>query len=38
MSAEVTDRIGGLSANEVAERKARGEVNAPPPAPGRTYR
>ena len=38
MSAEVIDHIGGLSSNEVAERKARGEVNAPPPAPGRTYR
>jgi cation-transporting ATPase E len=39
MTAEVvTDPIGGLSANEVAARKARGEVNAPPPAPGRTYR
>src|SRR5919202_1563227 len=38
MTAEATDHIGGLSANEVAARKARGEVNAPPPAPGRTYR
>jgi cation-transporting ATPase E len=38
MTAEVTDPIGGLSADEVAARKARGEVNAPPPPPGRTYR
>src|SRR5919199_597293 len=38
MTAESTNHISGLSANEVAERKARGEVNAPPPAPGRTYR
>src|SRR5919202_3515051 len=38
MTAEVTDHVSGLSANEVAARKARGEVNAPPPAPGRTYR
>src|SRR3954471_9467370 len=38
MTAEVTDHISGLSANEVAARKARGEVNAPPPPPGRTYR
>ena len=38
MTAEVTDPVGGLSANEVAARKARGEVNAPPPPPGRTYR
>src|SRR5919205_705294 len=38
MTAEVTDHVGGLSADEVAARKARGEVNAPPPAPGRTYR
>ena len=36
--ADVTDHISGLSENEVATRKARGEVNAPPPAPGRTYR
>jgi cation-transporting ATPase E len=36
--ADVTDRSGGLSASEVAARKARGEVNAPPPPPGRTYR
>src|ERR687886_550791 len=36
--ADITDHISGLSENEVATRKARGEVNAPPPAPGRTYR
>jgi cation-transporting ATPase E len=30
--------MGGLSAGEVAERKARGEVNVPPPSPGRSYR
>jgi cation-transporting ATPase E len=35
---DVTDHISGLSADEVATRKARGEVNAPPPATGRTYR
>jgi cation-transporting ATPase E len=35
---EVAQRIGGLSAGEVAERKARGEVNVPPPSPGRSYR
>src|ERR687885_1202909 len=38
MTAEATDHVGGLSADEVATRKARGEVNAPPPPPGRTYR
>src|SRR5919199_4436777 len=38
MTAEATDHVGGLSANQVAARKARGEVNAPPPPPGRTYR
>src|ERR687883_140542 len=38
MTADVTGHISGLSAAEVAVRKARGEVNAPPPAPGRTYR
>src|SRR5919205_3775894 len=38
MTAESTNHISGLSANEVAARKARGEVNAPPPPPGRTYR
>src|SRR5918911_3213652 len=38
MTADVTGHISGLSANELAARKARGEVNAPPPAPGRTYR
>ena len=37
MAAEVTDDIGGLSANEAAARKARGEVNVAPPPPGRTY-
>jgi cation-transporting P-type ATPase E len=30
--------VSGLSAGEVAARKARGEVNVPPPAPGRSYR
>jgi cation-transporting ATPase E len=34
----VTQNVGGLSAGEVAERKARGEVNVPPPSPGRSYR
>jgi hypothetical protein len=34
----VAQGIGGLSAGEVAERKARGEVNVPPPSPGRSYR
>jgi cation-transporting ATPase E len=38
MTVDATDRISGLSANEVAARKARGEVNAAPPTPGRTYR
>ena len=35
---ESAEYAGGLSASEVAERKARGEVNVPPPAPGRSYR
>src|SRR5215207_7796562 len=30
--------ISGLSVGEVAARKARGEVNVPPPSPGRSYR
>src|SRR5215207_7755961 len=30
--------ISGLSADEVEARKARGEVNVPPPSPGRSYR
>jgi cation-transporting P-type ATPase E len=34
----VAQNVGGLSAGEVAERKARGEVNVPPPSPGRSYR
>src|ERR671938_1662718 len=34
----MADHTSGLSASEVATRKARGEVNAPPPSPGRTYR
>ena len=33
----VTEHTSGLSADEVMARKARGEVNAPPPSPGRTY-
>jgi cation-transporting P-type ATPase E len=35
---DVAPNVGGLSASEVAERKARGEVNVPPPLPGRSYR
>src|SRR5215211_5164640 len=38
MTVDATDRISGLSANQVAARKARGEVNVPPPSPGRSYR
>jgi cation-transporting P-type ATPase E len=34
----ITAHTSGLSADEVGARKARGEVNAPPPPPGRTYR
>src|SRR5215207_8334373 len=34
----ITAHTSGLSADEVVARKARGEVNAPPPPPGRTYR
>ena len=34
----ITAHTSGLSADEVVARKARGEVNAPPPAPGRIYR
>src|SRR5215210_1059381 len=34
----VADYVSGLSAEEVAARKARGEVNVPPPTPGRSYR
>ena len=34
----ITAHASGLSADEVVARKARGEVNAPPPPPGRTYR
>ena len=34
----VTEHTSGLSADEVMARKARGEVNAPPPPPGRTFR
>ena len=33
----VTEHTSGLSADEVMARKARGEVNAAPPPPGRTY-
>ena len=33
----ITEYTSGLSADEVVARKARGEVNAPPPPPGRTY-
>src|SRR5829696_6058912 len=33
----ITEHTSGLSADEVMARKARGEVNAPPPPPGRTY-
>src|ERR687885_1879577 len=32
------NHVSGLSAGEVAAPKARGEVNVPPPAPGRSYR
>jgi cation-transporting ATPase E len=35
---DVADYVSGLSADEVAERKTRGEVNVPPPSPGRSYR
>ena len=35
---DAADHISGLSADEVAARKARGEVNVPPPSPGRSYR
>jgi hypothetical protein len=34
----IAEYAGGLSASEVTERKARGEVNVPPPAHGRSYR
>ena len=34
----VANCVSGLSADEVAARKARGEVNVPPPSPGRSYR
>src|SRR5215210_6173643 len=34
----VADYVSGLSSGEVAARKARGEVNVPPPSPGRSYR
>ncbi|MDQ4003240.1 MAG: haloacid dehalogenase, partial [Actinomycetota bacterium] len=33
----IAEHTSGLSAEEVVARKARGEVNAPPPPPGRTY-
>ena len=33
---DVAQNVGGLSSSEVAERKARGEVNVPPPSPGRS--
>src|SRR5215210_3434237 len=33
----VADYVSGLSSGEVAARKARGEVNVPPPPPGRSY-
>jgi hypothetical protein len=36
--AVIAEYAGGLSASEVTERKARSEVNVPPPAPGRSYR
>src|SRR5215210_5579984 len=35
---DVADYVSGLSAEEVAARKAHGEVNVPPPLPGRSYR
>ena len=34
----IAEHPGGLSAAEVAERRARGEVNVAPPATGRSYR
>ena len=34
----VADYVSGLSSGEVEARKARGEVNVPPPTPGRSYR
>src|SRR3954453_15102132 len=33
-----TNLMRGLSVGEVAARKERGEVNVPPPSPGRSYR
>ena len=35
---DAPDHVSGLSADEVAARKARGEVNVSPPSPGRSYR
>ena len=35
---DVANHVSGLSAGEVEARKARGEVNVPPPSPGRSYR
>jgi cation-transporting ATPase E len=34
----VADYVSGLSSGEVEARKARGEVNVPPPPTGRSYR
>jgi cation-transporting P-type ATPase E len=35
---DAANYVSGLSTDEVATRKARGEVNVPPPSPGRSYR
>jgi hypothetical protein len=34
----VADYVSGLSSGEAEARKARGEINVPPPSPGRSYR